>query len=185
MMAFLKTGGCTPAKEDGARLGQTDAGTPSSSSPPSAASLAKKRKSLALEPRGSKRASRSPPPKNALTRFFMSATAAPRDERGADRAGERARTAIPELGAIREVALTENVTQEAAKAAWGQLQSRMANSIPLCRHRERCKVRQVKNKESPNLGRTFYCCPRQMGEMSNPESDCGFFEWATGVGRRR
>jgi hypothetical protein len=50
---------------------------------------------------------------------------------------------------------------------------------PKCKgHRETCKVRKV-DKEGPNLGRVFFCCPRPMGKMKDG-GDCGFFEWAYG-----
>lgn len=89
---------------------------------------------------------------------------------------------IPELVEINKPSPEDNEKQRQhgdALKAWQQLQHRMASSIPLCKgHRETCKIRQVKKKDSPNFGRTFFCCPRPAGAKQDTASDCGFFMWA-------
>ena len=42
----------------------------------------------------------------------------------------------------------------------------------------RCRVQTVK-KAGPNQGRQFYSCARPEGPRSNPDSNCGFFQWAS------
>ena len=47
-------------------------------------------------------------------------------------------------------------------------------------HGERCQQRTVK-KAGKNQGRSFFTCPRAEGPKSEPESNCGFFQWADAV----
>ena len=90
------------------------------------------------------------------------------------------------------VALHANVQQNAerqqeqsvAKMAWQALQHKMVSSIPRCKkHGEVCKLRVVRRKDSPHVGRSFYCCPRPAGAKDDPETDCGFFKWASSSSR--
>ncbi|OVA19651.1 Exodeoxyribonuclease III xth [Macleaya cordata] len=63
---------------------------------------------------------------------------------------------------------------------WQRIQQLMDKhkTVPLCKgHNEPCVSRVVK-KPGPNLGRRFYVCGRAEGPSSNPETNCGFFEWA-------
>ncbi|XP_078442841.1 endonuclease/exonuclease/phosphatase family protein isoform X1 [Wolffia australiana] len=61
---------------------------------------------------------------------------------------------------------------------WQRIQARMQTSLPLCKgHKEPCVARFVK-KSGPNIGRGFYVCARAKGPASNPEANCGFFQWA-------
>eukprot|EP00602_Paraphysomonas_sp_CaronLab_P000100 CAMPEP_0185029984 /NCGR_PEP_ID=MMETSP1103-20130426/16685_1 /TAXON_ID=36769 /ORGANISM="Paraphysomonas bandaiensis, Strain Caron Lab Isolate" /LENGTH=506 /DNA_ID=CAMNT_0027564943 /DNA_START=223 /DNA_END=1743 /DNA_ORIENTATION=+ len=49
--------------------------------------------------------------------------------------------------------------------------------VPKCHaHREKCVLRTV-IKDGPNIGRRFYCCSRPLGDKSNPEARCDFFQW--------
>lgn len=47
---------------------------------------------------------------------------------------------------------------------------------PLCRHKEKCVIKTSK-KPGPNLNRQFYSCKHGIGPASNPDSNCGYFEW--------
>ncbi|KAK1273288.1 Apurinic endonuclease-redox protein [Acorus gramineus] len=67
--------------------------------------------------------------------------------------------------------------ESSALLEWKRIQQRMQSSIPLCGHGEPCVARSV--KKGPNLGRGFYVCAHPKGPMSNPESSCSFFQWAT------
>ena len=64
--------------------------------------------------------------------------------------------------------------------AWQQLMKRVEDSVPNCRNPKhgRCRVQTVK-KAGPNQGRQFYSCARPEGPRSNPDSNCGFFQWAS------
>ncbi|KAG0494138.1 hypothetical protein HPP92_005132 [Vanilla planifolia] len=69
-------------------------------------------------------------------------------------------------------------THTLALLEWQKIHLKMKTSIPLCKgHREPCVARLVK-KEGPNIGRRFYVCARAQGPSSNPEANCGHFEWA-------
>ncbi|XXG86153.1 hypothetical protein AAC387_Pa11g1101 [Persea americana] len=62
---------------------------------------------------------------------------------------------------------------------WQRIQELMQNSVPLCKgHGEACVARSVK-KAGPNVGRGFYVCARAEGPASNPEANCGHFQWAS------
>ncbi|XP_006660893.2 DNA-(apurinic or apyrimidinic site) endonuclease 2 [Oryza brachyantha] len=65
-----------------------------------------------------------------------------------------------------------------ATLEWQRIQQRMKMTLPLCKgHREPCIPRSV--KKGSNIGRLFYVCARAQGPASNPESNCGHFQWAT------
>ncbi|QPG72897.1 hypothetical protein FOA43_000200 [Brettanomyces nanus] len=66
------------------------------------------------------------------------------------------------------------------------------SSAPLCSHNERCALRTVKNSNSGNVGKRFWCCSRQTkNETWNfdkkgladdtgkqlDEYNCGYFKW--------
>jgi len=74
-----------------------------------------------------------------------------------------------------EQAQTPKMTKQEASAAWTNTFAKLA--LPKCRHGETCKVRTVKQKDNANFGRVFFCCPRPAGPKTNPECDCGFFQW--------
>ncbi|KAH7669025.1 AP endonuclease 2 protein [Dioscorea alata] len=72
-----------------------------------------------------------------------------------------------------------------AALEWQRIQQKMKMSIPLCKgHKEPCVARCVK-KEGPNIGRRFYVCARATGPASNPEANCGYFEWASVKSKRK
>uniref|UniRef100_A0A0D9XG28 DNA-(apurinic or apyrimidinic site) endonuclease 2 n=1 Tax=Leersia perrieri TaxID=77586 RepID=A0A0D9XG28_9ORYZ len=61
---------------------------------------------------------------------------------------------------------------------WQRIQRRMKMTLPLCKgHREPCIPRSV--KKGSNTGRLFYVCAHAQGPASNPEANCGHFQWAT------
>ncbi|KAF0924428.1 hypothetical protein E2562_010095 [Oryza meyeriana var. granulata] len=65
-----------------------------------------------------------------------------------------------------------------ATLEWQRIQRRMKMTLPLCKgHREPCIPRSV--KKGSNTGRLFYVCARAQGPSSNPEANCGHFQWAT------
>lgn len=65
----------------------------------------------------------------------------------------------------------------AAALEWQRIQQKMKMTLPRCKgHREPCISRSV--KKGPNVGRLFYVCPRAQGPASNPEANCGHFQWA-------
>ncbi|CAL5082565.1 unnamed protein product [Urochloa decumbens] len=65
----------------------------------------------------------------------------------------------------------------AAALEWQRIQQKMKMTLPRCKgHREPCIPRSV--KKGPNIGRLFYVCPRAQGPASNPEANCGHFQWA-------
>ncbi|XP_020113175.1 DNA-(apurinic or apyrimidinic site) lyase 2 [Ananas comosus] len=65
-----------------------------------------------------------------------------------------------------------------ASREWQRIQDKMKMSLPLCkRHGEPCVPRSV--KKGPNIGRLFYVCARAQGPASNPEANCGYFQWAS------
>ncbi|RZC44873.1 hypothetical protein C5167_037816 [Papaver somniferum] len=69
---------------------------------------------------------------------------------------------------------------DVALSEWQRIQQLMDKhkQVPLCKgHKEPCVPRVVK-KPGPNLGRKFYVCCRAEGPSSNPETNCGYFEWA-------
>ena len=106
----------------------------------------------------------------------------------AQNVSERASASSAALHANLELQLQQNVARQqelsAAKLQWQALQHKMANSIPRCKkHGEVCKIRVVKRKDSPHCGRSFYCCPRPAGAKDDPETDCGFFKWASSSSR--
>ncbi|KAJ8509894.1 hypothetical protein OPV22_000328 [Ensete ventricosum] len=60
---------------------------------------------------------------------------------------------------------------------WQRIQQKMKMTIPICKgHGEPCVSRSVK-REGPNRGRLFYVCARAQGPASNPEANCGHFQW--------
>lgn len=81
----------------------------------------------------------------------------------------------PVVVAPSEESRTPKMTQQEASAAWTNTFAKLA--LPKCRHGETCKVRTVKQKDNANFGRVFFCCPRPAGPKTNPECDCGFFQW--------
>ncbi|KAF8701008.1 hypothetical protein HU200_033900 [Digitaria exilis] len=65
----------------------------------------------------------------------------------------------------------------AAALEWQRIQQKMKMTLPHCKgHREPCIPRSV--KKGPNIGRLFYVCARAQGPASNPEANCGHFQWA-------
>lgn len=65
-----------------------------------------------------------------------------------------------------------------ATLEWQRIQQRMKMTLPLCKgHREPCISRSV--KKGSNIGRLFYVCARAQGPASNPEANCGHFQWAS------
>ncbi|KAI3922634.1 hypothetical protein MKX01_006323, partial [Papaver californicum] len=69
---------------------------------------------------------------------------------------------------------------DVALCEWQRIQQLMDKhkQVPLCKgHKEPCVPRVVK-KPGPNLWRKFYVCCRAEGPSSNPETNCGYFEWA-------
>lgn len=65
----------------------------------------------------------------------------------------------------------------AAALEWQRIQQKMKMTLPRCKgHREPCIPRSV--KKGPNIGRLFYVCARAQGPASNPEANCGHFQWA-------
>ncbi|XP_014758525.1 DNA-(apurinic or apyrimidinic site) lyase 2 isoform X3 [Brachypodium distachyon] len=65
-----------------------------------------------------------------------------------------------------------------ATLEWQRIQLRMKTTLPLCKgHREPCIPRSV--KKGSNIGRLFYVCARAQGPSSNPEANCGHFQWAS------
>lgn len=68
--------------------------------------------------------------------------------------------------------------ENVAMLEWQRIQQKMKMTLPLCRgHREPCVARSV--KKGPNIGRQFYTCARAKGPVSNPEADCGHFQWSS------
>ncbi|OEL34424.1 DNA-(apurinic or apyrimidinic site) lyase 2 [Dichanthelium oligosanthes] len=64
-----------------------------------------------------------------------------------------------------------------AALEWQRIQQKMKITLPRCKgHREPCIPRSV--KKGPNIGRLFYVCARAQGPASNPEANCGHFQWA-------
>nr|XP_009382722.1 PREDICTED: DNA-(apurinic or apyrimidinic site) lyase 2 isoform X1 [Musa acuminata subsp. malaccensis]XP_018675749.1 PREDICTED: DNA-(apurinic or apyrimidinic site) lyase 2 isoform X1 [Musa acuminata subsp. malaccensis]XP_018675750.1 PREDICTED: DNA-(apurinic or apyrimidinic site) lyase 2 isoform X1 [Musa acuminata subsp. malaccensis] len=62
---------------------------------------------------------------------------------------------------------------------WRRIQQKMKMTIPICKgHGEPCVSRSVK-REGPNRGRLFYVCARAQGPASNPEANCGHFQWGS------
>ncbi|URD79440.1 GRF zinc finger [Musa troglodytarum] len=62
---------------------------------------------------------------------------------------------------------------------WQRIQQKMKMTIPICKgHGEPCVSRSVK-REGPNRGRLFYVCARAQGPASNPEANCGHFQWGS------
>lgn len=67
----------------------------------------------------------------------------------------------------------------AAALEWQRIQQKMKMTLPRCKgHSEPCIPRSV--KKGPNIGRLFYVCARAQGPASNPEANCGHFQWAPG-----
>ncbi|KAL6846698.1 hypothetical protein ACP4OV_024146 [Aristida adscensionis] len=66
----------------------------------------------------------------------------------------------------------------AATLEWQRIQQKMKMTLPRCKgHCEPCIPRSV--KKGSNIGRLFYVCARaQAGPASNPEANCGHFQWA-------
>ncbi|XP_062194373.1 DNA-(apurinic or apyrimidinic site) endonuclease 2-like [Phragmites australis] len=65
----------------------------------------------------------------------------------------------------------------AATLEWQRIQQKMKMTLPCCKgHREPCIPRSV--KKGSNIGRLFYVCARAQGPASNPEANCGHFQWA-------
>ncbi|TVU10176.1 hypothetical protein EJB05_43687, partial [Eragrostis curvula] len=65
----------------------------------------------------------------------------------------------------------------AAILEWQRIQQKMKMTLPRCKgHREPCIPRSV--KKGSNMGRLFYVCARAQGPSSNPEANCGHFQWA-------
>ena len=83
----------------------------------------------------------------------------------------------PTRAATKEIERNTNtISAEDARHAWSTTFAKMAP--PKCRgHDEPCKIRTVKQKDNPNFGRVFFCCPRPAGPRTNRECDCGFFKW--------
>ncbi|RZC66677.1 hypothetical protein C5167_010367 [Papaver somniferum] len=76
---------------------------------------------------------------------------------------------------------------DVALSEWQRIQQLMDKhkQVPLCKgHKEPCVPRVVK-KPGPNLGRKFYVCCRAEGPSSNPETNCGYFEWAASKSRKK
>uniref|UniRef100_A0A0A9FP33 GRF-type domain-containing protein n=2 Tax=Arundo donax TaxID=35708 RepID=A0A0A9FP33_ARUDO len=64
-----------------------------------------------------------------------------------------------------------------ATVEWQRIQQKMKMTLPHCKgHREPCIPRSV--KKGSNIGRLFYVCARAQGPSSNPEANCGHFQWA-------
>ncbi|KAL6655160.1 hypothetical protein ACP70R_005986 [Stipagrostis hirtigluma subsp. patula] len=67
--------------------------------------------------------------------------------------------------------------RNAATLEWQRIQQKMKMTLPRCKgHREPCIPRSV--KKGSNIGRLFYVCARAQGPASNPEANCGHFQWA-------
>ncbi len=65
-----------------------------------------------------------------------------------------------------------------AAAGWHALFQKANDRIPLCRHKEPCKKQTVR-KAGPNQGKCFFSCQRAEGPRANPETNCGYFKWAS------
>ncbi|OQU89831.1 hypothetical protein SORBI_3002G278000 [Sorghum bicolor] len=71
-----------------------------------------------------------------------------------------------------------------AALEWQRIQQKMKMTLPRCKgHREPCIPRSV--KKGPNIGRLFYVCARAQGPASNPEANCGHFQWAPGKSKEK
>eukprot|EP00267_Zea_mays_P025583 XP_008652999.1 DNA-(apurinic or apyrimidinic site) lyase 2 isoform X2 [Zea mays] len=72
----------------------------------------------------------------------------------------------------------------AAALEWQRIQKKMKMTLPRCKgHSEPCIPRSV--KKGPNIGRLFYVCARAQGPASNPEANCGHFQWAPGKSKEK
>jgi len=116
-------------------------------------------------------------PQRGLRAFFQrddsGEAAGVLEERAADAAEQMSKEVVAQVR--HEV---EN-QQKSQAAAWQSLLKRVDDVTPRCSaHRERCRVQTVK-KAGANQGRKFYSCPRAEGPRSNPEANCGFFQWAS------
>ncbi|WOL05279.1 DNA-(apurinic or apyrimidinic site) lyase 2 isoform X3 [Canna indica] len=62
---------------------------------------------------------------------------------------------------------------------WQRIHQKMKMTLPICKgHGEPCVARSVK-REGTNRGRLFYVCARAQGPASNPEANCGYFQWGS------
>ncbi|XP_077231152.1 endonuclease/exonuclease/phosphatase family protein [Tasmannia lanceolata] len=88
-------------------------------------------------------------------------------------------------GDVRECCSSQTDKTNDSLLEWRRIQQLMHNSVPLCKgHGEACVARSVK-KSGPNLGRGFYTCARPEGPSSNPETNCGHFQWSSSKYRKK
>ncbi|XP_059623496.1 DNA-(apurinic or apyrimidinic site) endonuclease 2 isoform X2 [Cornus florida] len=88
-------------------------------------------------------------------------------------------------GELNSCCNSEKEKTNVAILEWQRIQQLMQNSIPLCKgHGEACVVRVVK-KPGPTFGHRFFVCARSEGPASNPETNCGYFKWATTKPKRK
>jgi len=118
---------------------------------------------------------KAPAPEKSIRDFFAVKIAKSESESTDARAAlidsESAEFATPRVDASTRA---NESSAEDARAEWMKTFAKMAP--PKCRgHNDVCKVRAVKQRDNPNYGRVFFCCPRPAG--TTPESDCGFFKW--------
>ncbi|XP_042393652.1 DNA-(apurinic or apyrimidinic site) endonuclease 2-like isoform X1 [Zingiber officinale] len=78
----------------------------------------------------------------------------------------------------------ERESNRAAVIEWQKIQQKMKMTLPICKgHGEPCVARSVK-REGPNRGRLFYVCARAQGPASNPEANCGYFQWGSSKSKK-
>ncbi|XP_074556684.1 DNA-(apurinic or apyrimidinic site) endonuclease 2 [Curcuma longa] len=78
----------------------------------------------------------------------------------------------------------ERESNSSAVIEWQKIQQKMKMTLPICKgHGEPCVARSVK-REGPNRGRLFYVCARAQGPASNPEANCGYFQWGSSKSKK-